>query len=80
MGMVLLKEKLQASGLVAELPRKKKPQLIVNEVPSNEKKKEFLSALRQQNLDGTQNSKFQEGDKCHTLLETGTTRGQLTST
>lgn len=60
MERVLKNEKLHVARLITGLPVKKKPLLIVHDVPSNANGKEFLSGLRQQNLDSTQNSKFQE--------------------
>lgn len=60
MERVLKNEKLHVARLITGLPVKKKPLLIVHDVPSNANGKGFLSGLRQQNLDSTQNSKFQE--------------------
>lgn len=56
MKRVLKNEKLQAAGLVTGLPAKKKPKIIVYDVPNDITEKEFLSSLRQQNLNNAKSS------------------------
>lgn len=50
MERVLKNEKLQAAGLVTGLPAKKRPRIIIYDVPKDHTEKEFLNSLRQQNL------------------------------
>ena len=60
MERVLKNEKLQAAGLVAGLPTKRRPMLIVYDVPAQLGEEEFLAALRQQNLENLSRAKFKE--------------------
>lgn len=60
MKRVLKNEKLLAAGLVTGLPAKKKPQIIVYDIPNDLKEEEFLTSLRQQNLNSVGKDKPQE--------------------
>ena len=60
MERVLKNEKLQEAGLVAGIPAKKRPMIIVYDVPAQLNEEEFLAALRQQNLQNLSRAKFKE--------------------
>ena len=57
MERVLKSDNLQAAGLVTGLPAKKKPRVIVYDVPNVLSESEFLTSLRQQNLNTSANEK-----------------------
>ncbi|KAI4472915.1 hypothetical protein M0802_016426 [Mischocyttarus mexicanus] len=57
---VIKSEKLQAAGLKTEVPSKKKPLLIVYNVPKETTDKEFLTGLKKQNCGESQDSKMFE--------------------
>ena len=52
--------KLTAAGLVAGLPEKKRPRVIIYNVPTDTSDKDFLTALRNQNLAGMDKGKQRE--------------------
>ena len=60
MERVLNNEKLREESLVTELPGKKRLQMIVYVVPTSISKKDFLAALRQQNLEEMDRGKFKD--------------------
>ena len=74
MERVIKNEKLEA-GLVVGLPTKKRPMLIVYDVPAQLDEEEFLAALRQQNLENLSWAKFKE--EVRLFHKTGT-RNQIT--
>ena len=57
---MLQSEKLTAAGLVAGLQGEKRPQVIVYDVPTDTSDKDFLAAIRHQNLEGTDKGKLKE--------------------
>ena len=57
MERVLKSENLQAAVLVPGLPGKKKPRIIVHDVPNVMSEKELLASLPQRNLNSSENER-----------------------
>lgn len=74
---VLSNKKLTSAGLVTSLPAKKKPLLIVYDVPNTFDDKLLLSSLRQQNFEGDQRENF--NDAIRFSHKTGSRSGETTN-
>ncbi|CAL7932822.1 unnamed protein product [Xylocopa violacea] len=66
---ILKCKKLTCAGLVAGLPSKRKPKMIIYQVPKDLKEKDLLAAIKDQNADHLNKDKFTEDFKL--LFRTG---------